>query len=30
MHVEIEKGSGVSTLAADLSMHGPFVVNFCF
>jgi opacity protein-like surface antigen len=31
MHVEIEKGSGASTLDADLSMNGPFLgFNFYF
>ena len=31
MHVEIEKGSGASTLNADLSMNGPFLgFNFYF
>ncbi len=31
MHVDIEKGSGASTLDADLSMNGPFLgFNFYF
>jgi opacity protein-like surface antigen len=31
MHVDIEKGSGATTLDADVSMNGPFVgVNFYF
>ena len=31
MHVDIEKGSGTSTLDADLSMNGPFLgLNFYF
>lgn len=31
MHVEIEKGSGASTLNADLSMNGPVLgINFYF